>query len=414
MKKTTRCSLFPALPLRLFVMLVLGVTMTAMAGRDPAQLRDKIAPLVSHGAVILHDETGKELFSMNGTTLLIPASIIKILTGIVSLDVLGKEYRFKTEIYRDSTSNLLVKGWGDPFLISEEIDLIARELHGKGITSIGRLVLDHSSFVPDVTVPGVSRTLNPYDAINGALVVNFNTLNIGRDAGGSVYSAEEVTPLTPLALAKATLIKAGAKDRISLLDNRDECLRYAGELFQAIFKKNGIAIRDETLSSGVVSSSWSLVMTYKNSKTLADVVRELQKYSNNFIANQLFLTVGAQKGGYPASLEKGTVFFQQYVKNTLGLPETQIAVAEGSGISRNNRVTGVVMMRMVESFRANAELLPEKKGVLVKSGTLSGVYNYAGYIRTPNGLCPFVIMLNQSRNTRDKILSLLSQYCSAP
>ena len=69
------------------------------------------------------------------------------------------------------------------------------------------------------------------------------------------------------------------------------------------------------------------------------------------------------------------------------------------------------MVNIMEEFRGYAHLLSLKKGIPLKSGTLTGVHNYAGYIKTGRGLRPFVIILNQKRFTRDKILGLLDEYC---
>nr|MBC8342576.1 hypothetical protein [Bacteroidota bacterium] len=70
------------------------------------------------------------------------------------------------------------------------------------------------------------------------------------------------------------------------------------------------------------------------------------------------------------------------------------------------------MMAVLEKFKKYQYLLTEKKGVLVKSGTLTGVYNYAGYIKTATGLFPYTILLNQKRNNRDQILILMQQYAA--
>jgi D-alanyl-D-alanine carboxypeptidase len=95
----------------------------------------------------------------------------------------------------------------------------------------------------------------------------------------------------------------------------------------------------------------------------------------------------------------------------MGIASDELVICEGSGISRNNKITGNVMMKIMEDFREYADLLSVKNGVLVKSGTLNGVHNYTGYIKTKTGLRPFVIMLNQNNNCRDKIMGLLVDYC---
>ncbi|MDR2727799.1 MAG: D-alanyl-D-alanine carboxypeptidase [Chitinispirillales bacterium] len=380
--------------------------------QDKKNIEQRILKLVTNGSVVLLDENGKELISHRADELFVPASIIKILTSAIAYDILGADYRFKTEIFVNSGGDIAVKGWGDPYLISEEIELIAKALKDRGVNSIRRVCLDHSSFTDKLKIPGISLTANPYNALNGALVVNFNTLNLKKDGRGEVSSAEEATPLTPLALVKASNIKSGSAQRFNLSANSQECRLYAGELFIAILENNGITIQDKSVSHiSVNNKNWNLIYTHLNTNDMAAVNTGLQKYSNNFIANQLFLTIGAAKKGYPAALEKGKEAFEEHISSHLKIPAGQLFMEEGSGISRNNKVSANVMVQILHGRRELAELLPEKRGALAKSGTLAGVSNYAGYIKTKKGMRPYVIMLNQNAPNRDSVLDLLVEYC---
>ena len=381
------------------------------AEQTKAQLENSIIALISNGSVLVCNDTGKEVFSFNADKPFIPASIIKIVTAKVAFDTLGREYRFKTEFYLDRNEHLYIRGWGDPFLVSEEIELIAKELLKKGVYELRTLSVNDEQFSSSLVIPGVSQTLNPYDAINGALVVNFNTLNIGKDAQGVVLSAEKETPLTPLGLKKAVHIKNGQTERISLLHDKEECLQYAAELFTAIFANTGIVIDKTQTGSRPIPASAKLIYTHLNTRHLEIVVRELLKYSNNFIANQIFLTLGALTESYPATLEKGQLYFEKYLKEKMNISKDQLTITEGSGISRSNSITTRNMMRFLIAFRGNNDLLSLKDDVFCKSGSLDGVYNYAGYIKYKNGkVWPFVIMLNQKRNVRDAILSQLKKW----
>jgi D-alanyl-D-alanine carboxypeptidase/D-alanyl-D-alanine-endopeptidase (penicillin-binding protein 4) len=137
------------------------------------------------------------------------------------------------------------------------------------------------------------------------------------------------------------------------------------------------------------------------------------RYSNNFIANQLFLTLGAQISGYPATIETARASLQQQLAelygDSFGRNPQSLLMLEGSGLSRTQRSTAAGMMRILEVFKPYADLLQEVGGVLRKSGTLTGVYNFAGYIRGPDGLYPFVIITNQTINNRAEILQLLQR-----
>jgi len=371
----------------------------------------KIKSLVQNGSVILTSETGERLVAINADRTFVPASIIKILTAMIAVDVLGSDFRFSTGFYTNAQGDLAVKGFGDPMLVSDEIRIIAQELKKGGVGRINRIMLDHSYFADDLAIPGLSKTSNPYDAVNGALVVNFNTIHVKKEMSGKVVSAEAETPLTSLALAKAAAISLGKADRINLSANKDDCNRYAGELFSAIFREQGIQIAHDLIGETAVDAAWQLRYLHRNSRALTDVLRGLLEYSNNFIANQVFLAapVASDKTA-PASMQKSRVLFESYIRTRLNVAANKLVMVEGSGISRGNRMTGNVMISILERFKPHADLLTPKEGHPVKSGTLNGVYNYAGYIKTERGLRSFVIMLNQQKNHRDAIFSLLTTF----
>lgn len=367
----------------------------------------QIIQLSDDGCVILNDEEGKPLFSHNPDKVLIPASLVKFVTVIAGFELLGESYRFKTQFFSNNLDELGIRGYGDPFLISEEIKLIVGILREKDITKINGLVLDRSAFSPDIRIPGTSGSLNPYDALNGALVVNFNTINIEKKRNGHVLSAEKETPLTALAIKKSTLIKKGTKERINLTKSTKESLQYVGELFLKFIEMSGIEITEKTQPGEISENNWRMVYQHYNTRSLDEIFTGLMKYSNNYIANQVFLVIGAEKRGYPANLQKSQGEFKKFLTKKWGTSFDSVIIEEASGISPANRMTGRQMATVLESFRPYAKLLVEKKGFRIKSGTLTGVYNYGGYFESESGIRPFVIMTNQAKNNRNKILNLL-------
>jgi D-alanyl-D-alanine carboxypeptidase/D-alanyl-D-alanine-endopeptidase (penicillin-binding protein 4) len=375
---------------------------------DKEALR-KIRRLVKNGSVVLTSETGQRLVEINAGKVFVPASISKIQTAMAALEILGPDYRFTTGFYTNDLGDLAIRGFGDPFLVSEEIRAIAQQLKDIGINRINRIFLDHSYFSDDIDIPGLSQSNNPYDAINGALVVNFNTIHVQRDASGVIVSAEPETPLTPLATDRARALKRGKTERINFSSQKADCRRYAGELFFAVFKEQGIDIADDTIGETIVDASWRQQYLHRNSRPLADVLRGLLEFSNNFIANQIFLALPqVSDADTPASMLKSRRFFEDFFRTRLRIVPGSLVMVEGSGISRSNRMSGNTMISILERFKPNASLLTLKDGHPVKSGTLTGVYNYAGYIQTERGLRSFVIMLNQHKNHRDAILKLLA------
>jgi D-alanyl-D-alanine carboxypeptidase/D-alanyl-D-alanine-endopeptidase (penicillin-binding protein 4) len=130
-------------------------------------------------------------------------------------------------------------------------------------------------------------------------------------------------------------------------------------------------------------------------------------YSNNFIANQIFLAVGAAEFGYPATWEKSKQAVAGLLQEKFNLSAEDIRIVEGSGLSRKNRVSPLAMLKLLDFFKPYSRLLPEKDGIFMKSGTLEGVYSYAGYFTEKEETDSFVLLLNQERNNRDMVLLLL-------
>ncbi|GIT06591.1 MAG: hypothetical protein CM1200mP30_02210 [Pseudomonadota bacterium] len=155
-----------------------------------------------------------------------------------------------------------------------------------------------------------------------------------------------------------------------------------------------------------VSSAGQLVYRHYNNLNLQDVIAGMMLYSNNFTANQLLLTTGMKRFGSPASLKKGRLAVEGYLTKELGISSDQFRIAEGSGISRKNRLTPDAVLLLLKAFLPYQHLLPREKNIPYKTGTLSGVYSMAGYLSTSDPLY-FVILLNQQKNHREKIRDIL-------
>ncbi|MFH7319346.1 D-alanyl-D-alanine carboxypeptidase/D-alanyl-D-alanine-endopeptidase [Desulfurivibrio sp. D14AmB] len=343
----------------------------------------------------------------NPERLLVPASTWKIATALLALERLGPDYRFATHFHL-GMGDLYIRGFGDPLLVSEEVALIATRLTGLGVKEIGDIVLDDSFFQLERATPnGAGVSLRSYDAANGALVVNFNTINITVDLQGMVSSAEEQTPTLPVMKAKAGGLAPGTH-RINLSQQRQHSLAYGGELFAEMLRRQGVKVNG-TIRAGTVPAGGQPVYRHLSSRPLSEAVAAMLLYSNNFIANQLLLASGAATFGEPATWEKGRESLRLHLEE-MGLKEGSFLVEEGSGLSRGNRITPSALLRLLELFRPYAQLLPADQGRLLKSGTLTGVYAYAGYFNNGGTLDPFVLILNQSANRRDRALELLEKH----
>ncbi|ADH85239.1 D-alanyl-D-alanine carboxypeptidase/D-alanyl-D-alanine-endopeptidase [Desulfurivibrio alkaliphilus] len=363
-----------------------------------------LPPSVFSDGGYLLSKDGRLLLAHNHEQALVPASTWKIATGLMALEQLGPDFRFATELYRTNGA-LYIKGFGDPMLISEEVAAISAALAAAGISEINDIVLDDSFFQLEQANPaGSAASLRSYDAANGALVVNFNTAKIEVRADGTVHSAEPQTPTLPIMQQWAGKLPPGVH-RINLSHTPAASLRYSGELFKYLFAARDIRVTGK-LRHGRLPAGAELIYRHHSARTLAETVEAMLLYSNNFIANQLFLVAAAKGGDNPATWGKARVNLHDYLLE-LGLPPGSFRVDEGSGLSRDNRISPDALHLLLQHFRPYAELLPHWEGRLVKSGTLNGVYAYAGYFRGPEQLDPFVLILQQTANTRDRALEIM-------
>lgn len=370
---------------------------------------NKLHPYIHHGGYALQIDD-KVVRSYNFEKTFIPASTIKILTGLMALEILGPHYRFITKLYLDKDKNLFIKGEGDPFLVSENVTSIAHQLRQLNILEINTILLDGSAFSLEGPPSGSENSDNPYDAHNGALAVNFNALPFRVLRNGSSVSGEKQTPLLPLMKEIGRQYTKG-RHRVNINGfpspkGYSNTMRYTGELFTEIFTKEGIKVKNG-FDTFEVPQSLKPFFIYTSEKTVTDLVQSSLYYSSNFIANQLFLSTGRRIFGNPATWKKSGRMVEKFIQKRLQLHDESIHMVDGSGLSRTNKISPSAMLTILNRFKPYAGLLKKKGEILIKSGTFSGAYCYAGFFQKEQELAPFVLFLNQKRNTRKKILRLL-------
>ena len=342
-------------------------------------------------SLLLIDENKQVLHTKNAEQLFIPASTVKILTSLLALDHWGNDYRFKTEFYFDPvTSSLWVKGYGDPYLVSEELDNVVNKIKLAGISELDGIGVDNSYFSKTISIDGQGNSLNPYDAALGATAANFNTINV-RVFEDSVSSSEAQTPLTPLANKLSFGLGIGTH-RINLGD-AELGPRYFSELLKAKLNRSAIPT-DAIFLSGDIPTTSELLFVHENTKTLEQIIGSMLEFSNNFIANQLFLALGADIQGVPANLEKSQAVMNKYVKQHFSWAD--YIIIEGAGLSRQNRMSAQQLIDVLNKFKIYRHLMPaQTQDIFAKSGTLKNVSTYAGYINRNDNWTPFAIMINQ-------------------
>jgi serine-type D-Ala-D-Ala carboxypeptidase/endopeptidase (penicillin-binding protein 4) len=358
-----------------------------------AGVKEKVAALAPAGLVLVVDEKGNELVAQNTDQPFVPASVAKIVTAWLAMEILGGDYRFETRFFQGKDRKLYVRGGGDPFLISEELAQLAPKL----VAAIGKepvtgIVLDASDYPSDLRIPGIENTSEAYDALNSALAVNFNTISAVRK-GKTVRSAEEQTPITPLAISEFLARGPKGRGRISLSKDPAASLEYAGELLAAFIERAGGSFKG-VIMTGTVPEGLKPIYVHRQSRTLSQILTQLLLGSNNYIANQVFLEIGGTPGG-PVSLEKSLKVANGMLAAN-GLAEA-IHLEEGSGISRGNHFTARGLAQVLTLFAPHATLLRSGDGTLFKTGTFSGVRTLAGYADTSqHGRVRFVISLRSN------------------
>jgi len=405
-----RALLHAAMPCFCFLLFTLIFAASCPAGGVKKPILQKIDSLIANGGYMVGPED-HPLAAKNAHTFFVPASTLKIVTSLGALHILGEDFHFRTEFYLAGNSDLYIKGYGDPFLTSEEIAVILQTLQQQGVGTINNIFLDADAFQLEHQADGRSETLNPYDAANSALAANFNTINFRKSTDGTISSAEAQTPTLPIMLRLGKNLPAGTH-RINLTNDHQDILIHTGELFRGLQKRLGIKGRG-VITGKTVPGEAKLILTHTSSQPLEQVIAGLLRFSNNFIANQLFLSCGAKEKGYPATWQKSRDVFRNFLAS-FGLNEQQIVMVEGSGLSRNDLITPATMVKILQAFRPYAHLLHMDKGRLIKSGTLTGVYCYAGYFPRGEDKIPFVVMLNQPKNLRDQVVNLLEKLSNTP
>ena len=408
---------------RLALAIALGFASFAQAQTTTqliAAIEQKLAP---GQFATLYDPQGVPLFAHQASPSqdFVPASIIKILTAWGALRFLGADHRLTTRLHIDASGELLtIEGRGDPLLVSESIAAMATMLRQAGHTHFRSLRLDDSRIAWHLP-PGSANSRNPYDAPNGALVVNFNTLYL-RKVGNRVVSAEKQTPVLPIA-AQFTGILGTKAQRINLGFDYAQAQRYAHQLFFALFAQNGVRIDNSEYAPIPVSaqpSPHAQTLIFANPQPLREVVRSMLTYSNNYIANQLGLVMLLEATPHtkePKHIAEATQLLLQRAYRDIDIHPSDLTLDEVSGLSRQNRVSVAAMHAILRIFTPYAELLREYNTAIstdsgepvvvrAKSGTLTGVSNLAGYIVHTKGAHSFIIHTS-SNNKRDAILSLL-------
>ncbi len=360
---------------------------------------------------------------------------MKLVTSVAALDLLGPAYTWQTQVLTDGTidngtlrGRLFIKGGGDPKLVVERLWLLLQRVRSLGIHTIdGDIVLDRSAFDLADKNPAQfdGEPTRPYNASPDALLINFKSLVMTFTPMGSVATVHydpplygvQLPPRVPLSNADCgdyrTSLKADLGDakRIRFLGRypascgeRTWPIAYADPVafsalaIRGLWESMGGRISG-TVRDGALSPEARPAFSVP-SATLAEVLRDINKFSNNVMAQQVFLSLSlAQPGGKAASLVASRSALLAWWKQRYGASADALIIDNGSGLSRQERITAQSLARMLQSAYA-APYAPELIASLpqtgvdgtlrrsqatagaahLKTGSLSSVVARAGYV----------------------------------
>jgi D-alanyl-D-alanine carboxypeptidase/D-alanyl-D-alanine-endopeptidase (penicillin-binding protein 4) len=400
-------------------------------------------PTSSVGAVVQEVSTGRSELLHEARDSMNPASVMKLVTTYSALELLGPAYRWKTEVYVDG-NDVVLKGYGDPKLNLESFWMLLRALRGRGLQDIrGDLVLDRSWFgtVADGRID--DDAFRPYNVAPDALLVNFKSLRftfLPAESAVRVF-AEPALPglelVNSLKLAEGGCPEGKAFRSLIQADFRAKPPRasFTGayplscgekELNVALYEPQEYVAAMVKQLWAEMGGSWAGVVRQGSaspaarlayvheSEPLAEIVRDINKFSNNVMARQLYLTVAAEMGGAPARPELALVAIKQLLVQR-GIKAPELVMENGSGLSRLERASAATIAAVLQAAWKSA-VMPEfvsslpvvaadgtmKKRLLgagvaghahIKTGLLQDARSIAGYVLDRQGQRHLVVML---------------------
>ena len=438
---------------KLLLSLLCLCAVTARANDVPAPVAQalKIAgiPVAATAIWVKEVDAATPRMAVNVRAALNPASTMKLVTTYAALDLLGPAYVWKTEAFAGGTLNdgvltgdLFLRGGGDPKLTYDQFGRLLRQIRARGIREIrGDLVLDRSAFAGNGADPGRfdAQPMRPYNVAPDALLLNFKavTLQLVPDpANRKLLVSMEPAPVNVDLVNQITLGNGNGnscgdwKERLRadvFTHGPTTRLVLTGVFPQACEEQRwNIAVQDHpqfvlgvfqqlwaelggTLTGGVRDGAVpaeARAIGVLPSPTLAEVVRDINKFSNNVMARQLFLTLGMEAGHRPAGAAEADAAIRTWLDaRGLGVPE--LVLENGSGLSRRERISAEAMGRLLQAAWRSS-VMPElmaslpvtatdgtmkkrlkQNGVAgqahIKTGSLEGVRSIAGYVLDKSG-----------------------------
>ena len=424
---------------------------SALAQRQPGAIaadraRAKVPPSAVSLLVIKADGTGTPRLNHRASALVNPASVMKLVTTYAGLDTLGADYTWKTRFYADGpvrggvlTGNLYIRGGGDPKLVLERIAPTFQALRALGVEKVrGDIVLDHGIFDPMERNPADfdGQALSPYNAAPDGLLVNFKSLifTFTPEPDGKTAFIKTEPPIAgvqidtrvPLSTASCGDWRGelGADfadpDRVQFLGRYPAACgerswpvayidpaSYARRVLQAMFTNAGGEFSGKVRDGHTPANARWLMDA--PSLPLGELIADINKFSNNVMAQQLFLTLGLQSG-QPGGLAASRAAVAAWWPGAIGKNVPAPTLENGSGLSRDERISAQALGQLLRRAASHPQgavfaqslsiagvdgttmrmrdrgLAPESLGnARLKTGSLRDVASVAGYATGRSG-----------------------------
>ena len=342
-------------------------------------------------------QVAKNLLNWRANEAMNPASTMKVLTTLSSLDILGPQYRWRTNVYTDGVirqgtlkGNIYLQGTGDPKLVPEELAKLMKDLQGLGIQKIdGNLFFDRSAYAPSAmetnTIDGES--LRAYNVSPDPLLYAFRTLSfqLGKSRTADFIDVSYSPMLSQLKVVNQMQLVDKPCDnwknniRFNLdpenSSNTDQAItaQFSGSFPSSCkgVNYNVVALDANTFLTQGFAAAWELaggiwaqapigksgnvplaarLLLQFEGINLGDDVLDINKYSNNVMARQLLLTLALEKMGKPATTANGDLVIQSWLKQN-GMNFSGLVIENGSGLSRNETISANQMNQLLLTAR---------------------------------------------------------------
>lgn len=382
--------------------------------------------------------TGKKAFELNQNTPMTPASVQKIATLLPSIDTLGKDYEFKTQLYKNKDNNLYIKLGADPYFTSADLKDIIKALSGQKIITTKAIYIDDSILDSNEWGEGWQwdDDLNPlipkfgsYNMDGNLLAINICPTSPGAPADISTNVFYPTAFINNVVTGDKTDVKLVRKNYISPdVINADGTISYDLTLQIPVnYPRRYFILRiEETLRKQKFPyyGDYNRIKLPKNTTLITEVkhplssaIEDILKKSNNMVAETVFKIAGGKYANESGSATASAEMLNNYYKK-LGVKTDNIKIVDGSGVSRNNLMTADFMTEILLKTAQNKEtsdfkcllaqagegtlkdrMLYFKDNLRAKTGTLTNISSIAGYLTAKSGKTyAFCIMINDSKS----------------